>query len=201
MLRTVRPALAAAAALAVAAGAAAALAQENPSATARDPAGDAGAGFDLRRVELARGNDGRLRAEMNLNAPWDAASMRRGGDGPPTSLCMRLFTRRDPASQPPDYLVCVTPAAEGPALVGRVLRDRASAPPRVVARARVSRPDAFTVFVRFGQSAIGRPATVRFSGEASAAGDGCRAPLGCRDLAPDAPKTVRLRLHRTSASR
>ena len=47
-----------------------------------------------------------------------------------------------------------------------MLRDRANGLPREVAAATVTRPTARTVYLRFAQSAIGRPASVRFAAEA-----------------------------------
>ena len=54
-------------------------------------------------------------------------------------------------------IVCMTAPAQGDALVGRVLRNRANGLPRTLAPATVSRPSARTAFVRFAQSAIGPP--------------------------------------------
>ena len=162
----------------------------------KDPREDAGDGpLDIVRVALGRTSDGRLRAEITMAGRWQTEDLRPGG-----SVCLRLHVRRPVDARPPERMVCATPAAEGPALVGRVLRDRASALPAQAGRARVSRPTARTVFLKFAQKDIGKPAQVRFSAEAVTRGEGCAAPLGCRDLGPDPPASRELRL-RSSADR
>ena len=158
----------------------------------KDAKGDARGGLDIVRVALGRGSDGRLRAELTMAAAWDADTLR--GGSPIGSLCVRLFTARDPESDPPDHLVCVTAPAEGDALRGSVLRDRVNGLPKRVATATVTRPTSRTVYMRFAQSAIGRPARIRFSGESVLFGTKCSEIVGCRDLAPDAPGSVVLPL-------
>ena len=54
------------------------------------------------------------------------------GSGPSGSICLTLYTKRAPGSDPADWLVCVTPEKEGDLLRGRVLRDRANGLPRQV---------------------------------------------------------------------
>jgi hypothetical protein len=56
----------------------------------------------------------------------------------------------------------------------------------------VSRPTKRSITLRFSQSAIGRPATVRFVVEATRAG--CPR-ISCTDRAPAAPRAALLRLH------
>src|SRR5688500_15555242 len=99
---------------------AAAIAQDRPKAAAREPVGDVTAGLDMVRAGLALGTDGRLRAELTMAAAWDAAALRGTGTGPPGSACVRLYTKRDPASDVADYLVCANPAREGERYVARV---------------------------------------------------------------------------------
>ena len=157
---------------------------------AKDLTEDAGGGpLDVVRVALGRTSDGRLRAEITMAGRWQTEDLRPGG-----SVCLRVHVRRDVDAQAPERLICATPAEEGPALVGRVLRDRARGLPAPVGRARVSRPTARTVFLKFAQTDIGRPALLRFSAEAVTRGEGCPEPLGCRDLAPDPPAARELRL-------
>lgn len=160
----------------------------------KDPKGDAPkAGLDIVRVAMARSSDGKLRAELTMSTAWDADAL-RSDDGGPGTVCVRLFTRNDPASDPPDHLVCATPPAEGNALRGTVLRDRVNGLAKKVGRATVTRPTSRTIYLRFAQSAIGRPASLRFSGETVLHGSGCAEPVGCRDTAPDAPGSVALPL-------
>ena len=164
---------------------------------AKDLEQDAGGGpLDVVRVALGRTSDGRLRAEITMAGRWLTDDLRPGG-----SVCLRLHIRRAVDAQAPDRMVCATPAKEGPALVGRVLRVRANGLPAHAGRARVSRPTARTVFLKFAQTDIGRPARVRFSAEAVTRGEGCPAPLGCRDLGPDPPAGRELRLRSSSDRR
>ena len=72
--------------------------------------------------------------------------------------------------------------------------------PRQVAAATVTRPTARTVYLRFTQTAIGRPAAIRFAGEAVTRAARCPRPLGCRDTAPDAPGTRNMTLRSPSGS-
>ena len=151
---------------------------------------------DLRRVSLARGSDGRLRASVSAFANWDGATLRTRS-GPPGSLCLRLWTTSDPPDEPPDYLVCVTAKARGAGLQASVLRERANQLPERVAAAVVSRPSKTGVVLRFAQSAVGRPAQIDFSGESTKAG--CTR-VRCVDTAPNAPKVARLRLRKPAST-
>jgi hypothetical protein len=164
---------------------------------AKDLREDAGGGpLDIVRVALGRTADNKLRAEITMAGRWGTDHLRPGG-----SVCLRLHIRRAVDAQAPDRLVCATPAEEGPALVGRILRDRANGLPAPAGRARVSRPTARTVFLKFSQSDIGKPALLRFSAEAVTRGEGCPEPLGCRDLGPDPPAARELRLRSTADHR
>lgn len=146
-------------------------------------------GLDVTRISMGRDSKGALRAEITLSKAWDAADL-LAESGLSASVCMRIYTRRAANAQPPDYLACATPDAEGEALVGRVLRDRSNGLARTSARARVSRPSRRTVRFTFSQSAVGKPAKLRFGAEAVRRARGCAPTLGCRDLAPDAPNTI-----------
>jgi hypothetical protein len=176
-------------------GVAAAQTEPPPSAETTDPAGDAGGPLDVRRVTMVRATKDRLRAEIAMQDAWSANEL-RGGTRGPGSICVRLWTRRDASAEPPDWLVCAMPARSGDALVGRVLRETEDGLPRRVARATVTRPTDRTVHLRFTERAIRRPRRLRFSAEAVSRGTGCARRLGCRDLAPRAPRTVALALPR-----
>jgi hypothetical protein len=188
-------------ALLAAALAPAALAASRPSATARDDAGDVVGGLDLVRVALGVGADGRLRGELTMSAAWTAASLRGAGSGPPASACLRIYTKRDPSADVADYLVCATPLAEREGYKARVLRERRNGPPKKLATAIASRPTTRTMYLRFTPKAIKDPAKLRFSGEVTVPGPQCSQSLGCRDSAPDGPKTIRLRLRPVSENR
>jgi hypothetical protein len=180
----------------VALAAGAAIAQDGDATFQKDRRADVKGPLDVVRVAIARSSDGRLRGEVTMAASWDTEDLRAGGA--PASVCLRLYTKRVPDADAPDYLVCVTAPKTGDALVGRVLRERANGLPRPVADAIVSRPTARTVFLRFAQSDIGKPALALVSAESVSRGEGCPELLGCRDFAPEPPGGLQLRL-RSSA--
>jgi hypothetical protein len=182
--------------VAVAAGAATAQETVRPTFQ-KDRVGDAAEGpLDIVRVAIARMSDGTLRGELTMAADWDTADVGPGG-----SLCLRVFTRRSPDADIPDRLVCATPPKEGTELAGRVLRDRANGLPIPSGAATISRPTRRTIYFRFSQTTIGKPARLRLSGETITRGEGCPAPLGCRDLAPAVPGALTLRLRSTADQR
>jgi hypothetical protein len=156
---------------------------------ATDAQGDVTSPLDLTRIAIARSTNGRLRASVTLAAAWDGRQL-LAASGPPGSVCVKLWTVSRPPDTSPDYLVCTTAAKDG-ALRGSVLRERANKLPERVAGAEVSRPSPRTVTLRFPQSAIGSPAALDAAAEASQSG--C-ARVSCIDLAPDAPKTLTLKL-------
>lgn len=165
----------------------------------KDSATDGRGALDIVRVAMARQTDGRLRGEVTMEKAWTTADLRSAA-GPSGSVCITLHTVREPGADPPDWLVCATAPKAGETLRGRVLRDRANGLPRQVAAATVTRPTARTIYLRFAQSAIDRPARVRFAAEAVTRGRRCPRPLGCRDVAPDAPATGNLPLRSTAPS-
>jgi hypothetical protein len=170
---------------------AAGFAQAPPSGApvvVRDPL-DAPGGRDLTRVQLGRAADGRLRAALTLGAPWRMRDL-PAGDGPPGSLCLRMWTVAKPPGAFPDRLLCITADAGGRHLRGAVLAERGGALQRV-AGATLARSSDRTVVARFSQTAIGRPARVRFAAEATA--PGCARPA-CVDTAPNAPTVATLEL-------
>ena len=165
----------------------------------KDSARDGRGKLDLVRVALGPRENGRLRGELTMEKAWTTATLREGG-GPSGSICLQLWTLRLPGSEPPDYLVCATPAPTGEELRGRVLRDRSNGLPRQVGVATITRPTARTVYLRFAAPTIDRPAEIRFAGEAVTRAAKCPRPLGCRDTAPNAPDTRNLTLRSPSAS-
>ena len=154
----------------------------------RDPVDTAG-GFDLTRVQLGRAPDGRLRAALTLAAPWRMRDL-PADDGPPGSLCLRMWTVTKAPGSFPDRLLCITADARGRHMIGTVMVERGGALQRV-AGATLARSSDRTVVARFSQSAIGRPDSVRFAGEASP--PGC-ARVTCIDTAPNAPTVATLTL-------
>jgi hypothetical protein len=182
-----------AAVTAVAAAVMAAPAAAQAPVAVKDRRGDVRGALDVVRVALERGVDGRLRGEVTMADDWATAALRTPS-GPQGSICLQLYTSREAGADPPDYLVCATPPAAGDGLVGRVLRDRANGRPRAVAGATLTRPTPRTIFLRFSQTSIDRPASLSFASEAVTRAARCPKPLGCRDTAPDAPGTARLTL-------
>ena len=155
--------------------------------TTTDAKGDASSTLDLTRFVLARGSDGRLRASLTIAAEWDGSDL-LSATGPPGSLCVKAWTTTAPPDTTPDYLICATAQADGQ-LRGSVLKQRANKLPERTGGAAVSRPSMRTVTLRFSQTAIGKPATLYVAAETTRAG----CPRGsCIDLAPDAPKTLKL---------
>jgi hypothetical protein len=165
----------------------------------KDSASDGRGKLDLVRVALGPRADGQLRAELTMEKAWRTADLRAGG-GPSGSVCLQLWSVRVPGDEPPDFLVCATPAPSGDELRGRVLRDRSNGLPRQVGVATVTRPTTRTVYLRFAPQTIDQPPTVRFAGEAVTRAAKCPKPLGCRDTAPNAPGTRNLTLRSPSAS-
>jgi hypothetical protein len=189
----VRAGLMALAAALVAAGGV--TAQEPRRASVIDAAMDVKGRLDVREVALARmKGDKDLRGAINMRQSWGTADL-RVTDGLDGSVCMRLYLARKPDSQQPDYLVCAGPAPDSEKLVGSVLRERSDGPPEKVATAKATRPSGRTVYLRFAQKHLGKQLVgVRFGAETVYRARGCQAPVGCRDLAPDAPGTMYLDL-------
>jgi hypothetical protein len=183
--------LAAATAACALAATAAAPAQTADTVAARDPVDTAG-GFDLTRVQLGRAPDGRLRAALTLAAPWRMRDL-PADDGPPGSLCLRMWTVTRRPGTFPDHLLCITADKGARHMRGELLAERDGALQRVATVA-LARSSLRTVVARFSQSAIGRPSSVRFAAEATA--PGCGSPA-CVDTAPNAPGLATLTL-RTS---
>jgi hypothetical protein len=158
----------------------------------RDAAGDARPGGpDLTRVQLGRTTDGHLRAALTLTAPLTAKDL-VSADGPPGSVCLRLWTTSQPGEADADRLVCITGDRAGRHLRASVLDEGPDGLPRRVGAASLARSSERTIVVRFSQSAVGRPDQVRFEGEATK--PGCPR-TSCVDTAPDAPATSLLVLH------
>ena len=154
---------------------------------ARDP-GTQGAP-DITRASLGRGPDGRLRAAVSLAGDLTPPDL-RSDEGPPGSVCLRLWTLSSPPNMPADYLVCVT-AKDDRALRGTVLREDIDGQPDRVADATVRRRGDRVLIVTFSQTAVGRPTRLRFAVEATKAG--CPRQ-SCVDVAPSPPRTALLRL-------
>jgi hypothetical protein len=149
---------------------------------------------DVTRAQLGLTSDGRLRAALTLSTGWVARNL-LAAHGPPGSVCLRLWTATKPGAAPPDYLACATAHQDGETMRGTVFKTRPGQPLQRVADATVGRTSDRTVTLRFSQTVIGGPKTVRFAAEATK--PGC-ARVSCVDTAPDAPKTATFRLRGSS---
>jgi hypothetical protein len=170
--------------------------EPRPTTVVKDPARDTAGPLDVGRVALVRGTKGRLRAEITMRRAWGTADLRGAQQGS-GSVCLRVWTDRDPSSEPANWLVCATPPKTGDALVGRVLRERVDGVPAAVTDAKVTRPTERTVYLQFPHASIGTPEAVRFSVETITRAAGCPRTLGCRDLGPDALRTAFMSLPRS----
>ena len=159
----------------------------------KDPSGDVAKNpMDLVRVSLGRASNGELRGSLTTAAAFSVKSI-VAKDGIPGSVCLRLWTKTKPGDAPPDYLVCATAGKDGKSLDGSVLQEREGTAPVRVGAAHVSRSSKRNITLRFGQSRVGRPATIDFAGETVPAG--CDR-ITCMDSAPDDGDTARFRLRR-----
>jgi hypothetical protein len=148
--------------------------------------------MDIVRVSLGRASNGELRGSLTAAAAFSAKAM-VAKDGIPGSACLRLWTKTKPGATPPDYLVCATAEKDGKGLAGSVLQERAGTTPVRVGPAHVSRSTSHNITLRFGQSLVGRPATIDFAGETIPGG--CDR-ITCTDTAPEDGKVARFRLRR-----
>jgi hypothetical protein len=163
--------------------------------TTTDAKADVRSPLDLTTLSVARTDDGRLRASITLAAAWEGKDL-LSTSGNPGSVCLKAWTTTAPPDTTPDYLICTTADADEE-LRGSILKTRANKLPERTAGADVSRPSKRTVTLRFSQTAIGKPATLYVAAETTR--PGC--PRGsCIDLAPDAPKTLKLKLRETKTT-
>jgi len=173
------------------AGAAVAHAAATSSPTVvKDPADARSDAPDLTRAQMGMTSDGRIRVALTLAKGWVARDL-IASSGPPGSLCVRMWTVSKPGAAPPDYLACITARADAETTHGSVIKTIPNEASQKVAIAIVGRTSDRTVTIRFSQSAVGRPKTIRFAAEATK--PGC-ARVSCVDTAPDAPKTATFRV-------
>jgi hypothetical protein len=157
-----------------------------------DPAADVSGPLDIQRAALSRAADGQLRAVVTFAAavtPKDLLS----GTGPPGSTCLRIWTApdADPASMRADHLVCVT-ADKDEKLRAGVYEQRDAGLPRRSAAATVSaNKNGRSFVIRVSQSALGKPALIRFAFESTR--PGCER-VSCIDTVPDGGAVRRFRL-------
>jgi len=159
----------------------------------KDASGDvANNPMDLVRVSLGRASNGERRASLTAAGAFSPKAL-LAKDGIPGTACLRMWTKTKAGGTPPDYLVCATADKAGRRLEGSVLQERAGTTPIRVGPARVSRSTSHNVTLRFGQSLVGRPATIDFAAETIPGG--CDR-ISCTDTAPEDGKVARFRLRR-----
>ena len=175
--------------------AAAAPAADTPSPTVVKDPKDAVAGApDLTRAQLGLASDRRVRVALTLAAPWQPKDL-LAHEGPPGSLCVRLWTVTKPGATPPDYLVCATTRVDGETMRGTVFKTQAGEQLAKAGPAIVGRTSDRTMTLRFSQTLVGRPKTIEFIAEATK--PGCTR-VSCVDTAPEAPKTATFRVRGSS---
>jgi hypothetical protein len=175
--------------------AAAAPAAETPSpVVVKDPKDAVAGAPDLTRAQLGLASDRRVRFALTLAAPWQPKDL-IAGEGPPGSLCVRLWTVTKPGTTPPDYLVCATTRADGETMRGTVFKTAAGEQMTRAGVAIVGRTSDRTMTLRFSQTVVGRPKTINFIAEATK--PGCMR-VSCVDTVPEAPKTTTFRLRGSS---
>lgn len=178
--------------LALAAALAVAAAPPSKPVVLADETADVSGPLDIQRTSLSRASDGRLRAVITFAAKVTAQAL-LAKTGPPGSACLRIWTAADadPKAMRPDRLVCVT-AGEDEKLRAGVFEQRDAGLPRRAGSASVTANASGRSFVvRVAQSALGRPAVIRFAVESTR--PGC-ARVSCVDTVPDGGATRRFRL-------
>jgi hypothetical protein len=149
---------------------------------------------DITRVSVGAASKSRIKVNLRASQNWDANDL-LASSGPPGSMCLKMWTTSEPPDQTPDYLLCVT-ATKDEELRASLLRVSANRLPKRVARATLDQSDR-SVTLMFKQKSIGNPSVIRFAGESTR--PGC-IKANCIDLAPNAPKTGRLKLSTTAST-
>ena len=175
--------------------ASAAPAADTPSPTVvKDPKDAVSGAPDLTRAQLGLASDRRVRIALTLAAPWQPKDL-VASEGPPGSLCVRLWTVTKPGATPPDYLVCATARADGETMRGTVFKTQPGEELARAGAAIVGRTSDRTMTLRLSQTLVGRPKTIDFIAEVTK--PGCTR-VSCVDTAPEAPKTATFRLRGSS---
>ena len=160
----------------------------------KDPKDAVAGAPDLTRAQIGLASDRRVRFALTLAAPWQPKDL-IAAEGPPGSLCVRLWTVTKPGTTPPDYLVCATARADGETMRGTVFKTqpgRAAGQGRARHRRAHERPHDDPALLADG---VGRPKTIDFIAEATK--PGCTR-VSCVDTAPEAPKTATFKLRGSS---
>jgi hypothetical protein len=113
-------------------------------------------------------------------------------DGPPGSLCLNIWTTREPGEDAPNYDVCVTSDRRGRVYRASIARHTRNV--RRVGTARVDQPEPTRLEIRFDPDRIRRPRSYRWVAQTATFGEDCGGPTGCEDFAPDRPDSSLTRL-------
>lgn len=174
-----------------AAGSAVALAAASKTVKISDAKQDVTGSLDIQSASLRRARDGRLYAVVTLASKVKPETL-LSRSGPPGSVCLKLWTDSDvdPRATPPDRLVCVT-ARKKDELRASVLRQADPGVPELVRSASVRMSKSRrSLVLRFSQSSLGRPKSLRFAVESTR--PGCDR-ISCIDIAPKGGAVRRFR--------
>jgi len=169
-----------------------ALAAPSGPAVLDDPVGDVSGPLDIERMTLSRASDGRLRAVLTFAAKI-TPKLLLASSGPPGSACLRIWTAADadPVATRPDRFVCVTARSAEELRAGVFRQGQEGLPERVGSASAKLSAGGRSLVVRVSQSALGRPARIRFGVESTR--PGCERTT-CIDTAPEAGETRSFRL-------
>ena len=120
----------------------------------KDPKDAVAGAPDLTRAQLGLASDRRVRIALTLAAPWQPKDL-LAREGPPGSLCVRLWTVTKPGATPPDFLVCATSRADGETMRGTVFKTQPGEELAKAGLAIVGRTSDRTMTLRFSQTLVG----------------------------------------------
>jgi hypothetical protein len=142
--------------------------------------------LDIAQLDVQQNKDKRLQAKFIFSEAFKAQTLAANG-GPPGSICLRVYIGTTPSSHSPQYLACAGPA--GTHFRGSLYKDSTAGDAlKRVGPVAVTHPNATTLILRFTPTAIGKPKTLRFAGEATQQ-VGCPQPRGCLDRVPNSVRT------------
>lgn len=111
-------------------------------------------------------------------------------DGPPGSICVNIWTTRQPGEAAPNYDACITSERRGRLFRASVATHGATGGVRRIGRAKVEQPAPTRLVLRIDPDRIKRPKAVRWTVQAVAFSSGCPSVTGCEDYVPDRPKSA-----------
>lgn len=129
--------------------------------------------------------------------PKDFASATR--TGPPSSMCVEIWTTNKPGEGPANYEACATPDSKGTGWKASIARARKKGPRLRVANVKVAQPSDTELVMRIDPDSIRRPGSYRWRAETTSFGKDCKLAAGCQDYAPDRPDTAETRLGKPRA--